>query len=211
MKKTNQTAKQNNVSVKLKLFCALIIVFSALGLEKYSNPQPLLHAYLPPFGIIFFVLEVLASILKIILAVNALLLKEWARKYLVLIMIPCVVFIFINKFFHNASYWDSLEKRAVQEYQQISLEQKQKFEQARAKFENNIKKYPPQEQEYLRQTYDKLNNELPVIVFRAFNLLASTITLFWHLLVIYFFTLPGIKSLFKKTPGHPNTMIKQSD
>ena len=97
MEKANQTNNQNKISIKLKLSCALIIVFSALGLEKYINPQPLLHAYLAPFGIIFLALGVLTSILKILLTVNALLLKEWARKYLVLLMIPCVVFIFINK------------------------------------------------------------------------------------------------------------------
>ena len=197
MANNNQIQISGKPSFKIKTFAALLIVFTILGLEGYLRPQILLHAYLKPFGIIFLVSGTLVSIFKIILAVNSLLLKEWARKYLVLLMIPCVIFIFTNKFFYNKPYWDSLEKRIVEAYRQISLEKKDRIEQTRIKMEEIIKKYPPEEQIRLRQSYEQMNNNLPLIIFRASNLATSTMVLFWHLLIIYFFTLPDIKKEFK--------------
>lgn len=188
MANTNRTDISDNTLVKIRIFRALFLAFTILGLEAYFKPQILLYAYLKPFGIAFFISGALVSILKIILAVNALLLKEWAKKYLVLLLIPCVIFIFINKFFYNSPYWDSLEKRIVEAYQQGSSEQEEKIKQTRMKIEKIIEKYPAKEQIRLRQSYEQLNNELPIIIFRASNLFTSTIILFWHLLVVYFFT-----------------------
>lgn len=182
--------------VKIKVFAALIIIFTVFRLQAQLNPQPWLLAYLKPFGIIFYISGILASLLKIIFAIGILHLKEWARKYLVILMIIGAGFIFINKFFYNKIYWQSLEQKITQEYQNLTLQHQQTGKQGATKFEEIIKKYPQEEQARLRQFYSKLNNELPVILFRAANLSASTIALFWHLLLIYFFTLPQTKERF---------------
>lgn len=182
--------------VKIKVFAALIIIFTVFRLQAQLNPQPWLLAYLKPFGIIFYISAAFSALFKMIFAIGILHLKEGARKYLIIVMIIGVGFIFINKLFYNKIYWQALEQKITQEYQNLTLQHQQSGEQGRAKFEEIIGKYPQEEQARLRQFYNKLNNELPVILFRAANLFASTIALFWHLLLIYFFTSPETKERF---------------
>lgn len=181
----------------LKAFAAAIIAFNVMSIPAYSNIKPYLAAYINPFGMIFYSFGLIASLLQITLAVNILLLKEWTRRFLLILMIIYVAVIFFNRFAYDKNYWQTVEDNLRAKYSQTTGEEKKIISDTREKMEIKIKKYPTEQQEKIRQIYQEWEKDFPVIIFRGIKLISSITSLFWYLLIIYYFSRPDVKKQFK--------------
>lgn len=181
----------------LKAFATAIIAFNITSLPAYSNMKPYLAAYINPFGIIFYSFGFIASFLQITLAFNILLLKEWARRCLLILLVIYAGVIFFNRFAYNKNYWQNVEENLKTKYSQANEEEKKIILDTRAKLEIKIKKYPPEQQEKIKLIYQEWEKDFPVIIFRSIRLVSSITSLFWYLLIIYYFSHPEVKKQFK--------------
>ena len=181
----------------LKAFAAALIAFNIMSIPVYSNIKPYLAAYINPFGMILYSFGFIASLLQIMLAANILLLKEWARRFLLILMVVYVAVIFFNRFAYDKNYWQSVEENLRAKYSQTTEEEKKIISDTREKLEVKIKKYPPEQQVKIRQIYQEWEKDFPVIIFRSIKLISSITSLFWYLLIIYYFSRPDVKKQFK--------------
>ncbi len=181
----------------LKAFAAAIIAFNVMSIPAYSNMKPYLAAYISPFGLIFYSFGFIACLLQLTLAINILLLKEWARRYLLILLVIYVGVIFFNRFAYNKNYWQSVEENLKTKYSLANTREQEIILDTRAKFEVKIKKYPPEQQEKIKQIYQEWEKDFPVIIFKSIKLVSSVTSLFWYLLIIYYFSHPDVKKQFK--------------
>jgi len=160
-----------------------------------------------PFGIVLYIMGIVFNLFEIILCVNILRLKEWARKYTITLNIAYIVLVFAMPLVEGKSCYLSFEQIAEQRQSQLTPEQKRYVEESRIfkkewiekqeeRFEESIKKYPPERQEFMRGVHSELQKSSPnVLIFIVIFL--QVIFLFWYLLVIFFFTRPKVKEQFK--------------
>lgn len=182
-------------SIGVTIFAVLIILSTALALLYTLNPKCIklhLESFLKPYGIILYILIVVLSLFEITLGINILRLKEWARRFLVKLMIFYIGLQFLMPIAENKEFIRSQEKSAGQ-----LLEMQEYKEKAMASFEEDIKKYPPEKQETLKQTYSKVLENAPRIGRLIIVSILNVIFFLWYLTIIFFFTRPKVKEQFK--------------
>ena len=190
-------------SIGITIFGVLILVEGALSLSLSLNYKPLLEAYIRPSAIIIIIAMTILTIVQIIVALNVLKLKEWARKNLLLLTLIFIVTIFVLPLVENRNYSVLMEQRFLQHRkehnQHLTPEQKKRAEQWKLREEERIKKYPPEKQEKMRQEYISFEERLPARAIKMARLSFKGLFLLWYLSIIFFFTRPKVKEQFKET------------
>ncbi|GEM_PF-3225884 len=98
-------------SIGVAILGILTILGGLVCLPLLFDSKPFVDFYVKPFGMILFVLSIPLSIMEIVLGWNILKLKEWSRKYLVILSVAYAVSIFLLPYVENKNY----ENIAVQE------------------------------------------------------------------------------------------------
>lgn len=91
-------------SVGVTVFGILLILGWLLYLPYLFDPNKAIAAFVKPVGAIFYVLSVPLAVLELVLAINILRLKEWARKYLVVLTYIYIVLTILMPFAENKEY-----------------------------------------------------------------------------------------------------------
>lgn len=183
-------------SIGVTIFGVLIIILTILFSQPLlKGPRPLIEFYIRPFGIIIFYSGIIFSLFEVILGINILRLKEWARKYLIILMLFFAATVFLSPFIINKQRWNFAEGTFIQKLEE-SQNYKEKIAREKAKFEKKISSYPLEKQKLLRDNYDMAVRATPRIVYYILNLIQSLVFLLWYLVVIFFFTRRKVKAQF---------------
>ncbi len=183
-------------SIGVTIFGLLIIVLTILFSQPLlRGPRPLMEFYMRPFGIIIFYSGIAFLLFEVILGINILRLKEWARKYLIMLMLFFAATVFLSPFIINKQRWNFAEGTFAQSLEE-SQNYKEKVAQEKAKFEKKISSYPLEKQKLLGDNYDMAVRTTPRIVYYILYLIQSLAFLLWYLIVIFFFTRRKVKAQF---------------
>jgi hypothetical protein len=181
----------------IAIFGILIIVTCLFALFLALNPKPYLELFIRPFGKVLYILAIVFTLFEIVLGFNILLLKEWARKCIVILNIIYMVCLFLTPLVQNKNFLVTYEQSFKQRLQQVSLEQIRRSEERKIKVGKGVNNYRP-EQEPVIQTQFMINeNMVRTAVVQAVLFIYGAL-LFWYLLLIFFFTRPKVKELFRQ-------------
>lgn len=182
-------------SIGVTIFAVLIILSTAVTLLYALTPgyiKTILGCYLKPYGIIFYILAIVLSLFEITAGINILRLKDWARKSLIILTIIYIGLLFLMPFAENKEFIRSQEKSIGQ-----SLDMQNMKEKAMAKFNEEIKKYPPEHQETLMANYEKILENAPRVGRLISVALFNAVFFIWYLITLFFFTRHKVKEQFK--------------
>jgi hypothetical protein len=186
---------ENKRSIGVTIFAILIIVPTVLVTAYSLTPKAIavaLEYYLKPYGIIFYISGIILSLFEIIIGINILRLKQWARKSLIILMIVYIGYLFLTPLFKNKEFVRLQEKSIAQ-----SEKMRKSDEKAMAGFEEKIKNLPPEQQEAARLKFRKFLETTPRVAILVATVIMYGIFFLWYLLLIFFFTRPKIKEQFR--------------
>jgi len=181
-------------TISIIIFAALIMLIEAVSLPSFFNPQQYIEYYVKPFGIAFFVLNLLTSASSLLFAINILRLKEWAREYFVKLCFVLIVITLIVPFAENKdNKYNSIEE--LSQYAEFNIEGKN-YNELKSSYREKLKELPEYDRNKLIEEFDfmfndavQASNHLITIVFVGISLLING-------LFIFFFIRLRIKSQF---------------
>ncbi len=179
-------------STGITILGALIIISCLALLFLAVNPKPYLELYVKPLGIFLYALAIVFTLFEIILGINILLLKEWARKFIVILNAAYIVFLCLTPLMQNDRFLTYYEQRYRQRLQLVLSEQKIRMEKIPLKGQGGIKKYiaVPLETQFIIN-----DNALKKAVTQAIFII-YIIFLSWYLFMLFFFTRAKVKQQF---------------
>lgn len=102
-------------SAGVSILGILTVLGGVIGLLVMLDPQSFIGPYKKPFGTILYALSGPLTVFEIVLGVNVLKLKEWARKYLLILTTVYVVTIFLLPFLEDRNYSLAMAEKMVGE------------------------------------------------------------------------------------------------
>jgi hypothetical protein len=182
--------------VGIKILGISIVASNLLFLSLALNPKSYFELFVRPFGAILFTLSIVFTLFEVILGINILLLKDWARKYIVALNIAYLGFLFLTPFIQSNDSLLLYEQNFKQRVQQVSMRQQIIFQQPvmqRKGLARGIN--TPQESMPVSLQPIISDNVVRLAIIEAMALVYMFF-LFWYLLIIFFFTRPKVKGQF---------------
>ena len=167
-------------SIDIKIFAWLVIITTSLTIPLFINPVNIIKAYIKPFGLIFYISAIPLTILELVFGFNILRLREWARKYLVLLIAFYALTIFVTPFLIDRNY----EQEQIQQTK-IQLQRE---------VEKRSEPLSPQEQEKLAAFLD--NDMMAAMLVKLSYWIYLGAFFMLYMVEIFYFTRPRVKEQF---------------
>jgi len=183
-------------SAGVKVLGSSIIITNLLFLSLALNPKSYFELFISPFGSILYTLAIIFTLFEVVLGINILYLREWARKYMVVLNIAYLGFLFLTPFIQDNNALFLYEQRFMQRIQQVSMRQQIVFEQPVMQ-KQSLAKGSTSPQEKIPVVLQPIisDNVVRLAIIDAMALIYM-LFIFWYLLIIFFFTRPKVKVQF---------------
>jgi len=163
----------------------MVLLSNAFVLFGSFNQMLYLESTIRPLGTFFYFCPIFFALLAFVLTIYILQLKDWARKYFVILNTFLIVWLLISPLMMGKDCYMPIDKYVKQNQQHLTPEQMNNYEKFKIILAEKTKRLTIHEKAKIQESTPKVVN---VFLF---------IFLLWYLLLIYFFTRPKVKEQFK--------------
>ena len=192
-------------SIGVSIMGWLMIILAAIQLQQSFDFAGLMQVYNTvypkPLGIIYYSLTIPLLFAEIILGINILNLKEWARKGVLLLIVIYLLITLSMSFTVNKNYGDYI-RRTYSELQSLTRKLKWEFHKKKIEYEKRLVLATEAEkraitENYRRETWMHLLTQYLTEFYMWLNITVLMIKFFlWYVIAAIFFTRTKVKDQF---------------
>ena len=110
-------------SIGVTIFGVLTILSGLIAIPFLFDPKTIIEPFIKPFGMLIYLLSIPLAVIDIVLGAHVLKLKEWARRYLLILTAVYVVSIFLIPLIEDKNYELSVTQDFKTELQKTIAEE----------------------------------------------------------------------------------------